>query len=200
MHTLRKVFAAAAAGTAAVAVPVGVAAASTTPGTTLHGLTTVTLAPATARALLQSEILALPKFPAFELPAYASGPTVAASFPVTGGTVDLSGPSGTIDHAGGLVFADLATRSSVAVQDFDIDLGAGDITADIPALGTRAPVFDVSLSGAKVTKLPGNRVDVSNVSVTLTATAAAALDKALSTTLFSGGLPVGTANVYLHTT
>jgi hypothetical protein len=191
------------AGSALLAAgPAGAAAASrgSAAATTLSGgRTTVVVAPATTAALLQDGILPLPIFPGRERPAFQGGFTVAASFPVTGGAVDLSTLTGTVNHAGGLFFFDYRNFHRLAIRDFDIVLGpAPALTAWVPALHARATIFDLSLAAAHISAA-GDRVVVTGVGVTLDAGAAAALNRALGTSLFAGGLPIGTASTVLVT-
>jgi hypothetical protein len=161
--------------------------------TLVGGRTTLVVAPGTAAALLQNGILPLPIAPGRVRPVFRGGFTVAASFPVTGGSVDLSTLTGTINHAGGLFFFDLHTFKGLAIEDFDINLGASPtLTAWVPALRARATIFDLNLAGAQI-RTPGHRVIVTGVSVTLDPNAAAALNSALGTSLFAGGLSIGTA-------
>lgn len=193
MHSIRTIAVACVTGAAGLALFAGATSASAAePSSLLRGHTTVTIAPSTTRALLSNAILPLPVRPATEYPVFENGFTLAASFPITSGSLD----SGLIDHTGGLDFYDFATHKSLVVTDFVINLGAGDITATVPALGVSGvPVFDISLAHATQTTPRPNRVEVNNVDVTLDPVAAGALDSSLETTLFSGGLPIGTASV-----
>jgi hypothetical protein len=186
------------AGSALLAVgPVEAATlhAAPAPATTLTGgQTTVVVAPATTEALLHNGILPLPIFPGRVRPAFTHGFTVVASFPVTGGSVDLSTLTGSINHAGGLLFFDYRNFHSLAIDDFDIVLAPSPVlTAWVPALNARATIFDLSLAGAHISA-KGHRVTVTGVGVTLDAGAAAALNAALGTNLFAGGLAIGTAS------
>jgi hypothetical protein len=174
--------------------------ASPAAATTLTGgRTTVVLAPATTGALLQNGILPFPIAPGRERLVSQGGLTVAASFQVTGGSVDLSSLTGTVRHAGGLFFFDYRTFRSLAIENFDIVLGSSPVlTAWVPALHARATIFDLSLAAAHISA-SGDRVVVTDVAVTLDAGAAAALNSALGATLFAGGLPIGTASTVLVT-
>jgi hypothetical protein len=163
------------------------------------GRTSVVIAPATAGALLSNSILPLPVLPGAEFPAVSGGsPTVEVSFPITGESVDLRSLTGTIDHSGGLVFDDVTTGKSLEIDDFDINLGpAAVLTAYVPALNVRVPIFDLSLAYA-ITNSYGRGITVRDIAVTLDPVAAGALDATLGTTLFTGGLPIGTASTELQ--
>jgi hypothetical protein len=161
------------------------------------GHTVVTVAPATTRALLSNGIVIAPVAPA-KAGVVGKSYTWAASFPVSGGSVNLTKVMGKVDHRGGLTFVDFDTSKQVTAKDFRIVLGkTAYITAEIPALHARAVVFDLNLSKAKVTAPGHNEVLVKNVSVTLASGAATALDGALGTHLFVGGLSIGTARTLL---
>ncbi len=67
----------------------------------------------------------------------------------------------------------------------------------MPALGVRTTIFNLDLSKASI-DASAHRVVVSNVGVTLDAGAAAALNSALGTSVFSGGLPIGSATSSLR--
>jgi hypothetical protein len=88
----------------------------------------------------------------------------------------------------------LKNGKALTVKNFTIDTVNAQLTAWIPALGVRAPILDLDLSGISVTQ--GTiYTKVGPVPATLTDVAAGALNDKLGTTLFSGGLLIGTANV-----
>ena len=81
------------------------------------------------------------------------------------------------------------------MRSFTIDTANAQLTAYIPALGVRAPILSLDLSGVQVS--PGTvYTKVGPVPARLTDVAAGALNQTLGTSLFSGGLLIGTANVY----
>lgn len=200
MRHLRTFAAAVATGAASLAFVAGTSpGAAAAPASTplAGGRTTVTVAAGTAAALLSHGIVPLPYAPGVEFPVVA-GPTLGASFPIDSGSVNLSSLTGVIGHAGGLIFFDTVTQKSVLIRTFEINLfGAQKLTAEIPALGARATIFDLNLSKASVSTPSAHEVVVSGVGVTLDAAAAGALDSALGTTLFTAGLPIGTARTDL---
>jgi len=123
--------------------------------------------------------------------------SVIASFPITTGAVDLGEVKAEIDHAGGLSLTAGTTR--VELTSFIIDLTGGKpelsglVTINDSLVG-RVPLFDLTLGRGAV---GGNDdvLKVDNVSVTLTQTAADALNKAFGITALTPGLTIGTASV-----
>lgn len=123
-------------------------------------------------------------------PAKAAGRTFA--FPIVRGRVDAATLAGTIDHSGGLQFA--AGQKKLGVQDFVIDTRQGVLTARVSGTHTRIPLLKLDLSKAHVDK-GRKQVVVDNVTASLTAPAAAALNKTFGVTLFTEGLKIGVAKV-----
>lgn len=160
------------------------------------GYTQFTTDPSTTKALVANKILPLPVFPSWVVPATVDGQfALRYRFYITGGQIDGATLAGEIYHSGGLKFANLKNGKSVTVRSFTIDTRAGQLTAWIPALGVRAPILDLDLSGVKVT--PGAvYTKVGPVPAKLTAVAAGALNTSLGTSVFAGGTPLGTAVVY----
>jgi hypothetical protein len=124
------------------------------------------------------------------------GLRIRYAFPITGGTVDSETLAGNITHSGGLVFVNLTNGKSLAVSDFTINIDdKPDLTAAVAGdPNTRVSILDLDLSAAKITK-PLPFVRVRNVKATLTQGAADALNATLGTTIFAGGLTLGTAKV-----
>lgn len=160
------------------------------------GATRLTVAPGVAKALAKAGIAVTPKSPASASSVHTkSGATVQFRFPITDGTVDLSKVSGSIEHSGGLSFANKSEKKSITVRSFTVVLGSSPrLTGYVPALKARIPVFNLNLAKAKITTTEDG-VRVGNVGAALTATAAEGLNKALGTSVFSAGLKVGTATV-----
>ena len=186
-------FAAPAVASTATSAPTS---ASTSASAVTGGTTRLTIAPGVAGALVGAGVVPLPLAPASaSLVDTSAGPTVRYAFPITGGSVDLAKVSGAISHSGGLKFYNLANKKSLTVQNFRVVLGsAPKLTGYVPALHTRIAVFNLSLAKAKITPTDAG-VRVANVGATLTAGAAAGLNGALGTSVFSAGLRVGTASV-----
>ena len=149
------------------------------------GNTALTLDRGTASVLSQNGVSAKPISPA-----KASGRTF--TFPITGGRVDAKSLAGTIDHSGGIKFA--AGHKSLSVVDFVIDTKAGVLTARVSGTKTRVPLLKLDLSKASIHK-GSSQVVVGNVKATLTADAAAALNKTFGVKLFKKGLNIGVAKV-----
>jgi hypothetical protein len=158
------------------------------------GSTTLTTDPATTAALVGAGIAPTP---AGRATAAASGASVAFTFPVTGGFVNLQNLGGKVWHAGGITFTNTATGAAVTVSRFVIDTRAAQLTALLErSRGTRTSILDLNLSGVTVTPGPSGVV-VGNVTASLTSGAASALNAALGTSVFSAGLTIGTAEATL---
>jgi hypothetical protein len=192
MKTIHNAAAAAALG-AILALPAAPALSAPTE-VTRGGATSVRLAPSFVEALT-----ALKVSPAAISPGRLGTrhKSVIASFPITTGAVDLGEVKAEIDHAGGLSLTAGTTR--VELSSFIIDLTGGKpelsglVTINDSLVG-RVPLFDLTLGRGAV---GGNDdvLKVDNVSVTLTQTAADALNKAFGITALTPGLTIGTASV-----
>src|SRR5918992_3116809 len=125
----------------------------------------------------------------------AVGPTAQRpytfAFPIVGGQVDKHPLGGKIVHSGGLSFS--ADSESVVVKHFVIDVDRGVLTAKVAGTGQRIALLRLGApDGAKV---GAGRIVLRGVDAELTAQAAKALNEALDTDLFEGGLLVGEATV-----
>jgi hypothetical protein len=160
------------------------------------GYTQLTTDPGTTKALVANRILPMPVLPSWVVPAQENGQlALRYRFYITGGQIDSVTLGGEIYHSGGLRFANLKNGRSLTVRDFTIDTVNAQLTAFLPALGVRAPILSLDLSGVKVT--PGSTyTKVGPVPAALTYVAASVLNDKLDTSLFAGGLPIGTADVY----
>ena len=163
------------------------------------GATAVTTAPGIAAALLTNGIVPLATWPGSQsVQSPASGPAVRFTFPVTGGRVTLSPLGGTIDHSGGILFLNVKNGKKIEVSWFTIDLTHADLTGIVNGNPrARVPLFRLDLSHAKLAA-GKHTVTAGGIGVTLTATAAKALDAALGTKLFSAGLKLGTASTLVR--
>lgn len=122
-----------------------------------------------------------------------------AHFSITGGAADLSPTKVEIIHSGGLTLK--AGSTEVSLTDFVITniggrpvlMGALTVNGD---LVTRAPLFNLRI-GRVGTSEQGDRnnLDLDNVGVTLTSTAAGALNQAFGVNAFNAGFRIGTAQV-----
>src|SRR5215208_4151822 len=125
----------------------------------------------------------------------AEGPTAKRpytfAFPVVGGKVDKDPLGGKIMHSGGLSFS--AGSESVVVKRFVIDLDRGVLTAKVAGTGQRIDLL--RLGAPDGVKVGAERIVLRGVDAKLTAQAAKALNEALDTDLFAGGLLIGEATV-----
>jgi hypothetical protein len=158
---------------------------------TLHlrrGATTVALDPGTAGALTSLGVAVAPT-------GAAGAGVTGISFPITGGKVASANLAGTIDHIGGLSLTGGKTR--VKLDRFVIDTTTGELTGLVSVNGSkpqRVALFALgldelqSIAGPKAFRLTGVRLS-------LTASAAGALNGAFGVSAFTEGLAIGTAKV-----
>jgi hypothetical protein len=124
----------------------------------------------------------------------AVGPTAKRpyfAFPIVGGKVDKDPLGGRIVHSGGLSFS--ADSESVVVKRFVIDLDRGVLSAKVAGTGQRIALL--KLGAPEGAKVGAERIVLRGVDAKLTAQAAKALNEALETDLFEGGLLIGEATV-----
>jgi hypothetical protein len=163
------------------------------------GDTSVTTAPGIAAALLGHGIVPLATLPGTEGAKVGSGGVaVTFTFPVTGGWLNAAALRGTIWHQGGILFTDPATGKQLEVSDFVISVHQGVLTAEVNGNPkVRVPLLWLSLAHATI-HAGWHYVQVNGIVLTLTGTAASALDATFSTTLFKAGLELGTASTVLR--
>jgi hypothetical protein len=113
------------------------------------------------------------------------------AFPIVGGKVDKDPLGGRIVHSGGLSFS--ADSKSVVVKRFVIDLDRGVLSAKVAGTGQRIALL--KLGAPEGAKVGAGRIVLRGVDAKLTAQAAKALNEALDTDLFEGGLLIGEATV-----
>ena len=126
----------------------------------------------------------------------AVGPTderpYTFAFPIVGGTVDKKDPlGGRIVHSGGLSFS--ADSESVVVKRFVIDVDRGVLSARVAGTGQRIDLL--RLGAPEGAKIGSERIVLRGVDAKLSAQAAKALNEALDTDLFAGGLLIGEATL-----
>ncbi len=124
----------------------------------------------------------------------AEGPTAKHpyfAFPIVGGKVDKDPLAGRIVHSGGLSFS--ADSESVVVKRFVIDVDRGVLTAKVAGTGQRIDLL--RLGAPEGVKVGAEQIVLRGVDAKLTAQAAKALNEALDTDLFKGGLLIGEATV-----
>jgi hypothetical protein len=179
----------------------GLASAGTKPSAVrlTGGTTAVTTAPGVAVALVKNGIVPVATLPGRETIKYRHGQVAAKlAFPVTGGKVSLSPLGGFITHRGGILFIDLKSGKHIKVSDFVISLSHANLTGIVNGNPKqRVPLFHLSLAHATL-KGGHHSVEAKGIVVTLTKTAAGALDSALGTSLFTAGLKLGTATTVLR--
>ena len=163
------------------------------------GDTSVTTAPGIAAALLGHGIVPLATLPGTQgAQIGGGGVAVRFTFPVTGGWVNLATLHGTIYHRGGILFLAPATGKEIEVSDFVISVHQGLLTAEVNGNPkTRVPLLRLSLAHATI-HAGRHYVRISGIVLTLTGTAASALDATFGTTLFQPGLELGTASTLLR--
>jgi hypothetical protein len=124
----------------------------------------------------------------------AEGPTAKRpyfAFPIVGGKVDKDPLGGKIVHSGGLSFS--ADSEKVVVKRFVIELDRGVLTAKVAGTGQRIALL--RLGAPEGAKVGAERIVLRGVDAKLTSQAAKALNEALDTDLFEGGLLIGEAKV-----
>ena len=203
MRVFRRLAVIAAAAGLLLGPAAGIASAGARPAASaVHlrgGTTSVTTASGIAVALFKNGIVPVAVRPGRETIKYKHQQIAAKlAFPVTGGKVSLSPLGGYITHRGGIRFIDLNTGKHITVSDFVISLTHGNLTGIVnynPK--ARVALFNLSLAHATL-KAGKHSVRASGIVVTLTRTAAGALNAALGTSLFSAGLKLGTASTVLR--
>jgi hypothetical protein len=153
------------------------ASASTTPQAShLSGVTKVSTAPGIVRTLIGAGVAVLPVATQTRFAVSAPGGRVVESFwfPITGGNPNLKGPSGDIDHAGGIQF--VGVKGTLELAHFDIDLKAGKIYAtEVNHAKAKIAVLDLDLSKLKV-KTTKSSTTLSGIALKLDPAAAGALN------------------------
>jgi hypothetical protein len=123
------------------------------------------------------------------------------NFPVTGGAIDLDSADGQIIHSGGLTLS--FSGITLRLQSFIIDTtnGAPVLTGLVDLNGKmlgRLPLFQLQLPSGVVFPLTAENglLKLKGVNVTLTSTAAGALNSVFGVSVFNENYEIGTANVY----
>ncbi len=113
-------------------------------------------------------------------------------FPITGGKVNPKTFAGTILHAGSGITASKGA-ASLTLSDFQINIGASPTLSALVG-GTRVAILALDTSSMSITVVAPGLV-AANIPATLTDAAAAALNAAFNTTVFSSGLRLGTVAI-----
>jgi hypothetical protein len=114
-------------------------------------------------------------------------------FPVSGGQVVLATLAGTIDHTGGVIFSHSGKR--VTLTNLVIKTKAKHLTATVGAQSM--PIFDLSFASLQRTRGPHGTLVESNIKLTVTPRAAAALNSGLGVSTFRAGQNFGIATLTL---
>jgi hypothetical protein len=179
----------------------GASAASAKSGGSVHlrgGHTTVVTGKGIASALLSNGIAPLATSPGSQWLTTRHGAAAHFSFPVTGGHVGLSPLAGNIKHRGGILLVNLRNGKQIEVSRFIINLKQADLTGIVNGNPkVRVPIFRLNLAHAKL-RAGKHVVRASGIGLSLTKTAAWALNQALGTHLFAKGLRLGTAATVLR--
>jgi hypothetical protein len=122
------------------------------------------------------------------------------NFPITGGAIDLDSGRGQLLHSGGLTLT--AGKTEVKLQSFIIDSTGGEpvitgLVVEDGKLVGRVPLFKIYYpDGLSLPLKPDHGVlKGDNLGLSLTSTAASALNAAFHVTALSAGFDVGTADV-----
>lgn len=112
------------------------------------------------------------------------------TFPVTGGALNPANLRGSVEHRGGIRFR--AGGRTVTLSNPRYTIGASRSTLSAAVGGQRLTILNLDLRRAKVGARGPLTKTASGVRATLTAGAARALNRAFSTSVFKGGLKIGT--------
>ena len=116
------------------------------------------------------------------------------SFPIRSGDVD-EGPSGTIEHRGGLVFArNTAAGGVVKLTQYRLKLGPNKAKLFAKSGGAEVRFLDFDLSDANISGEPGSRLKIKDAEATLAKPAAEVLSEAFDFP-FRKGILIGTMTV-----
>ncbi|MFC5667391.1 hypothetical protein ACFP3U_31040 [Kitasatospora misakiensis] len=126
-------------------------------------------------------------------PAYDSATGITTTFPVTGGSGDLSAYYGDIDLGGGLLFVNVFTGRSATFKQLHFSVGNWQITG-VPVGGT-APVALLDPAGDSQVSRAGGVQTLASSDLQVDAAGAQYLDSKLNTSFFKGGQSVGSLAV-----
>jgi hypothetical protein len=155
------------------------------------GETSLTTVSGLAETLLESGIVLFATTPGTEsLLGLTTNPQIKFSFPVTGGRVNPARLTGTIRHRGGILFVNTAmSGEAIKLSRFRISLTSKRLSAIVSTVGMRVTVAKLNFSKARVS-VGLSHVKVRKIGVHLTTAGAEALDNALSTMEFTGGMKI----------
>jgi hypothetical protein len=110
-------------------------------------------------------------------------------FPIRGGHIVAATFAGTLNHSGGLAFSHNGKR--VAMTNFVINTQTKQLTATV--VGKSMPSFNLNLASLKHASEPHHTLIATNIKLTVTSTAARALNSGLRVTTFKSGQYFGVA-------
>ena len=121
-----------------------------------------------------------------------------AAFPITYGLVDLTNTLVEVNHVGGLSLT--AGSTVVELLDFEIEvLNSSPVLTGIVtvngAIAGRIPLFTIASIGS-VYQPNKETLSIQGVALTLSSTAAAALNSVFNVTAFTSGFSIGTASTF----
>lgn len=150
------------------------------------GTTSLKLDAAVGAALASAHVSASPLAPA------AAGPD-GIGFPIRGGVLNPKTGASQLVHSGGLRFQKGSRQ--IDLTDFVVNTGsfASTLTARVNGRSF-AQIIDLKTKNASVSS-SALAITVSGVDAKLSATGAAALNRALGTSLFTGGLKLGSVTI-----
>ncbi|MED7950649.1 hypothetical protein ACFVYP_11665 [Kitasatospora sp. NPDC058201] len=123
-------------------------------------------------------------------PSYDSTTGISTTFPVTGGSANLSGYYGDIDLGGGLLFINVFTGKSATFKQLHFSVDSWQISG-VPVGGT-APVALLDPAGDSQIGRNGAVQTLNTTDLQLDAAGAEYLDSKLKTSFFKAGQSVGT--------
>ncbi len=126
------------------------------------------------------------------VPPAAANTAGALNFPIDGQKVTLAGPTGRIDHRGGITLSGGGT--TVELTQFYINIDAQPDLTSLIGGANRTSILDLDLSNSKI-GVSRQQLVVTNVQANLTGVAAGALNSAFNVNAFAGGLDFGVARV-----
>lgn len=119
-------------------------------------------------------------------------------FKITGGEVTAPGPTGTIEHSGGIEFTNANTGATVTFDDFLVKLGRNKAKL-FATTGTDAMRFlNLDLSDATVSGSQGADLKIKNLDATLARPATAVLSDVVGAEI-NKNAPIGTLKIKAQT-
>jgi hypothetical protein len=115
----------------------------------------------------------------------------ALRFPVSGGQIVVPTLVGTFEHSGGLTFSH--SGKSVALTNLVVNTKTKQLTASVS--GQSMPIFALKLASPKRPRGLHGTVVVSNIKLTVTPQATAALNSGLGMSTFKAGMNFGVATL-----